>query len=77
MTHAEKEVDELMAELKEFGLTNAQAMYATFKIIQARLSEATLNAPSGHRPIYWGRSMDYFSKLVNKESDEAVHTSTR
>lgn len=77
MTHAQNEVHELIDDFKHYGMTETQAMFATLRVIQARYAEALLNAPMGSRPDYWGRAMDYFSKLVNKESDEAVHNSTR
>lgn len=77
MTHAQEEVHEMIDDFKHYGMTETQAMFATLKIIQARYAEALVNAPMGSRPDYWGRAMDYFSKLVNGMDYETLHTSTR
>lgn len=67
MTHAQNEVHELIDDFKNYGLTEAQAMLATLRVIQARYAEALLNAPMGSRPDYWGKAMDHLQKLTFQE----------
>ena len=64
MTHAQKEVTEYIDGFKHFGMTENQAMFATLKVLQAKYSEALINAPMGSRVSHWEQAMDYLQKLV-------------
>lgn len=67
MEHAKKEVTELLEGFKEFGLNDNQAMFATLKVLQAKYSEALVNAPMGSRASHWEKALDYLQKLVNAD----------
>ena len=77
MTHEQNEVHLMIDDFKHYGLSQTQAMFATMRVIQARCSEALLNAPSGSRFDYWSKAMDYLQNIVDNTSYEAVHNSTR
>ena len=64
MTHAQNEVHELIDAFKEFGMSDNQAMFATLKVLNARYSEALVNAPMGSRLEFWEKAIDYLQKLV-------------
>lgn len=67
MTHEQKEVNEYIDGFKEFGMTETQAMFATLKVLQAKYSEALVNAPMGSRASHWEKALDYLQKLVSVE----------
>lgn len=67
MTHAQKEVTEYIDGFKEFGMTETQAMFATLKVLNARYSEALINAPMGSRVDFWEKAIDYLQQIVNTE----------
>lgn len=67
MTHEQKEVNEYIDGFKEFGMTETQAMFATLKVLQAKYSEALVNAPMGSRVSHWEKALDYLQKLVSVE----------
>ena len=64
MTHEESQVHEYIDGFKEFGMNNDQAMFATLTVLQAKYSEALINAPMGHRVDFWDRALDYLGTLI-------------
>lgn len=67
MNHAQIEVTELLDGFKEFGMTDTQAMFATLRVLQARYSEALVNAPMGSRVSQWEKAIDYLQNLLNAD----------
>ena len=67
MTHEQKEVNEFIDGFKEFGMTENQARFATFKVIEAKYREAFVNAPMGSRVSYWEKAIDYLRELVTNQ----------
>ena len=70
MDHAQKEVNELLEGFKEFGMNDNQAMFATLKVLQAKYSEALVNAPMGSRVSHWEKAIDYLQNLVKERNEE-------
>ena len=64
MTHEQKEVNDYIDGFKEFGMTDNQAMFATFKVLEAKYREALVNAPMGSRVSYWEKAIDYLRELA-------------
>lgn len=67
MTHEESQVHEYIDGFKEFGMNDNQAMFATLTVLQAKYSEALINAPMGSRVEFWDRAIDYLQHIVNTE----------